>query len=137
MKMIRKSSMLIVLPMIGAFLFAIHLINNYIFELSIARYKVIQLRSELTSDREKFFVLFWTKMFELPYWNMGNETQGPEYLESIQCPVNNCVFTHNKNLIDPVYYYDAVIFHGAQSWVMMDLPPIRSTHQLYVMATQE
>jgi hypothetical protein len=136
MKIIRKTPLVLLLIM-STFLLALHLINNYIFELSIARYKLIQLRSELTSDREKFFVLFWTKFFGIPYWNMGNETNGSEYLEAVDCPVTNCVFTHNKELISPVYYYDAIIFHGAESWGMMDLPAVRSTHQLYVMASQE
>ncbi|KAG5684835.1 hypothetical protein PVAND_014046 [Polypedilum vanderplanki] len=136
MKIIRRTS-LILLLMTSTFLFAFHLINNYVFEWSIARYKLIELKKELTSDREKFFVLFWTKFFDIPYWNMGNETNGPEYLDEINCPVNNCVFTHNKELIDPIYYYDAIVFHGAQSWGFMDLPAIRSTHQLYVFASQE
>lgn len=136
MKMLRKISVTIIaLVLLGVITF--YFAHNYIFELSIARYKLIKLKTELTSDREKFFVLFWTNFFKIPYWNMGNETSGPEYLTSINCPVNNCVFTHNKNLMSPILYYDAIIFHGAESWGMMDLPKMRSEHQFYVMASME
>lgn len=81
-------------------------------------------------------VLFWTKYFDIEFWGMNSETYHEEFLLSIDCPRTNCIFTHNKNFVKYPEQFDAIVFHGAEKWLMVDLPT-RSPHQLYIVATKE
>lgn len=83
------------------------------------------------------YILFWTKYFLEKNWGMKTETYYEDYLKSIKCPVTNCVFTNNKNLLSHVHEYDALVFHGAESRMLVELPRTRSPHQIYIMGTKE
>lgn len=86
---------------------------------------------------DKKHVLFWTTYFEEKFWGMLNETYGKDFLNSINCPKTNCIFTHNKKYLKHHHEYDAIVFHSAENWAHMNLPATRSPHQVYVMASKE
>jgi alpha-1,3-fucosyltransferase len=80
-------------------------------------------------------ILFWNNFFDFEYWGMPRETNSKAFLDSINCPVTNCILTHDKNYLSAPELYDALVFHG---WdFAFDIPEKRSPHQLYVLATLE
>lgn len=97
--------------------------------------------SELTVNDEKDsgtkVVVFWTKFFDVPFWGMKKETYREEDLQEINCPTTNCLFTHKKEHLQNSHEYDAIIFHGAETWNFLDLPKTRSPYQSYVMMSKE
>jgi hypothetical protein len=116
----------------------INLFHTYCFESSVLRYKLLS-EYKIESDKvfEKKVVLFWTKFFDVKHWGMKKETYYPEDLKMINCPETNCVFTHHKNLLDHSHNYDAIVFHGAESWNFLDLPQTRKSSQIFIMASME
>lgn len=90
----------------------------------------------INRNDSKIYVLFWTNFFREKYWNMERETSDEDYFKSINCPVTNCVLTHDKSLLEAPHLYDALIFHSAEPW-LSPLPETRSPHQYYIMATKE
>jgi hypothetical protein len=83
------------------------------------------------------YVLFWTRFFNNPDWYTGKDEAGEEVLKSVQCPVTNCIFTHNKDLLNKnVKNFDAIAFHGPE-YRMVPLPTERSLHQLYIFVSLE
>jgi Fucosyltransferase, N-terminal len=82
-------------------------------------------------------VLFWTVFFNDHSWTTGPTSEaGEELLKSVNCPVTNCLFTHNKTLLDSITLFDAIIFHGPE-YRTTALPTVRSPHQLYVFSSLE
>lgn len=56
----------------------------------------------------------------------------------MSCPVDSCVITNDKNYLDSVFKYDAVVFHTAEMWnLLTPTPSKRSVHQKYVLANME
>lgn len=104
-KMRKNKRTLINLSLLSAFgLFLTYtFIKNYVFESSIARFRIVQTTQPINNSKK--VILFWNKFFESRYWMMPNETNGEEYLKSIQCPVTNCIFTHDKNFLDQSHLY--------------------------------
>ena len=116
---------------------AYHVVYNYVFILSTTRYRFIENSNfVLNKNSSKIYVLFWTKIFGAENWNMQNVTNGEDYLKSIDCPVTNCILTHNKKLLGAPHLYDALIFHSAEPW-LIPLPETRSPHQYYIMTSLE
>lgn len=116
---------------------SINLFHTYCLQSSITRYKLLSDYS-VTSDRgDKKYVLFWTTFFDVPFWGMTKETYNENDLKEINCPQSNCVFTHRKNLLPNSHDYDAIVFHGAETWNFVDLPATRSERQVFVMASME
>ncbi|XP_070506558.1 alpha-(1,3)-fucosyltransferase C-like [Chironomus tepperi] len=116
---------------------AYHVVNNYVFVLSTTRYRLIENSNFVTNkNSSKIYVLFWTKMFGAETWYMPSVTNDEDYLKSIDCPVTNCILTHDKNLLEAPHLYDALIFHSAEPW-LSPLPETRSPHQYYIMTTLE
>lgn len=106
---------------------------------SVLRYRMVD--EFLVDEREPSdtkTILFWTKFFEDPYWDMKAEAFRKGFLESVECPVTNCVFTSERNLLAHEYEYDAIVFHAPEPlWDPEDLPKARSPHQVYIMASKE
>lgn len=111
------------------------LTKNYVFDSSIARYRLVEITRH--KNVTKKVILFYTNFFGIRHWGMPNETNGEEYLKSIECPQTNCIFTHDKNYLSKTHFYDAIVFHVAEGWYALDLPKTRSSHQLYVASTLE
>lgn len=132
-----KSKIFFVLIFLTAVLvlFIFKLVQSYVFDSSIARYKLVQPAKHKFSDTK--IILFWTNFFEFSNWGMPNATNYEDYLKSINCPVTNCILTHDKKYLNSPHLYDALVFHGAESWKMVNLPETRSPHQLYVLALLE
>lgn len=110
--------------------------KNFLLQSSVLRYKMLSEYLETNDVHSTKYIAFWTKYFD-GRWGMHSETFNEEFLESISCPSTNCVFTHNKNLLERPHEYHAIIFHGAEPWINVDLPKTRLPNQLYIMATQE
>ena len=116
---------------------AYHVVYNYVFVLSTTRYKLIENSNFMSNkNSSKIYVLYWTKMFDSENWYMSSITSGEDYLKSINCPVTNCILTHDKNLLEAPHLYDALIFHSAEPW-LTSLPETRSPNQYYIMTTLE
>lgn len=114
------------------------LMKSFRLQSSILRYKILDgYLDEPRGFNDTKYILFWTKYFVEENWGMKTETYQEDFLKSINCPVTNCVFTNNKNLLSHAHEYDALVFHGAEPWVGLDLPHTRSPHQVYIMATKE
>lgn len=106
---------------------------------SVLRYKMVRefLKSEDKPVNNKV-ILFWTKFFEDPYWDMKAEAFRGDYLESVECPVTNCIFTTDRNFLNHEHEYDAIVFHAPEPlWDPKDLPKTRSPNQVYIMGTKE
>lgn len=111
------------------------IVQNYVLEFTIARYKLVDTFHHEV-DGEKI-ILFWNNFFNYNYWQMPNETNYEGYLKALNCPVTNCVLTHKKDFLNSSHLYDAIVFHGAESWGLHGPPKIRSPHQFYVLAALE
>jgi hypothetical protein len=134
----RKSYLLLLLILLVfiTFISIFVIVQTYVFETSIARYALIKPK-EHPHLKDKQIILFWTGFFDIPYWSMPNETNDENYLKSLNCLFTNCVLTHDKNYLDETQMYDALVFHGAENWLMLDLPKVRSPKQLYIAAMLE
>lgn len=86
----------------------------------------------------KFNILFWTMFFHNRDWVTGDSDEaGKEILESINCPVTNCFFTHNHTLLSDVTEFDAIAFHTPEYFKKSSMPSSRSPRQLYIMTSLE
>lgn len=126
---------------VGIFLtiIGVHLFYTYALSASVVRTKMLHdtaVSKSIESDRPKH-VLFWTSFFDITHWSMTKETYREEDLKALKCPQTNCVLTHQKDLLQHPHDYDALVFHGAEAWVLMNLPKTRSPLQNYIMATME
>lgn len=82
-------------------------------------------------------ILFWTRFFNNPDWITGKQDEaGEEILKSVQCPVTNCFFTHNKSHLSDITEFDAIAFHGPEVR-RAPLPTVRSPHQMYIFVSLE
>jgi hypothetical protein len=92
---------------------------------------------KIKKPQKKKNILFWTRFMGDTYWTTGDtEEAGEEILKSVQCPVTNCFFTHNHNLLGGETKFDAIIYHYPElrkfQW-----PKKRSQNQLYIMTSLE
>ncbi|CAG9810437.1 unnamed protein product [Chironomus riparius] len=129
-------------------LFIVLLLSIYLFD-DISTYRDTQVDSfklsvpftnvPKTSQRNESlkYILFWTTWWYFPLWYMGKEVQGEEYLKSIDCPVTNCVFSHDRHLLPRPTDYDALVFHVGDCLDIDDLPSARREDQFYVVADEE
>jgi hypothetical protein len=89
------------------------IIQNYVFEFTIARYKLVNTPQHNLNSKK--VILFWNDFFNYDYWQMPNETNYDEYLKSLNCSMKNCVLTHKKDFLGSLNLFDATVFHGAES----------------------
>lgn len=133
-----ESKIIIILIIVLTFISGLtifKLLQNFVFDLSIARYKLITPPDHHVNDTK--VILFWNNFFHFPNWGMPNETNYKEFLETVKCPMTNCILTHDNKFLSAPELYDALVFHGSESWRLLDLPVKRSDHQFYVLATLE
>jgi len=83
------------------------------------------------------YILFWTSWWFFQNWQMGAEVLGEDYLRSVDCPVTNCVFSHDRNFLPEPTDYDALVFHVGDFIDIDDLPEFRRDDQIYIMANEE
>jgi hypothetical protein len=124
-KMFMKNQAKASLPQIGSLPTPVDKIKI----LSTSNYKIVN--DETAHDRTNKYILFWGSFWGQNNWAIGGETT----------QAGNCIFTHNKKLLNNTHEYDALIFHVAEQWekngVPWDMPKTRSPHQLYIMYTHE
>lgn len=115
-----------------------NVIFNYILAFSTTRYKIVEKWEAKESKNPNIYVLYWTKFFQVPLWGMEKITTDADdwTFKSLNCPVTNCIFTHNKSLLSAPHLYDALVFHGAEPR-LYSLPETRSPDQFYIMASME
>lgn len=82
-------------------------------------------------------ILFWSGFFDYPEWGV-DEIFETDFLKSTGCPWTNCIATMNRNYLTNVQDFDAIVFHATHpQWSSLDIPMIRSSYQVYIMATLE
>ena len=82
-------------------------------------------------------ILFWMSLKDSTYWNMGGKIHNEEFLKSIDCPVTNCIFSHDRKLLPQETDYDAIVFHVGNFIAIDSLPSARTKDQIYIMASDE
>lgn len=55
----------------------------------------------------------------------------------MDCSDTNCIFSHNPKFLSSPTDYDAIVFHVAEPFDVLDIPEKRSEDQIYIMANQE
>lgn len=76
---------------------------------------VFEGRSQLLAANRTFNLLFWSHFFDHHDWYAELDgTVGVESLKSVSCPVTNCYFTHDRNYVDDLSLFDAILFHGPE-----------------------
>lgn len=78
-------------------------------------------------------ILFWTDYFGSQYWGMGKETHTKADLRNLNCPVTDCIITHDRYYSESA---DFLMFHVA-GLGKPDIPKTRSITQSYVMFSLE
>lgn len=109
--------------------------NGYDYEDETENFNEESIENFIESNVTKN-ILFWTKFFNNPDWYTGKDEAGEEVLKSVKCPVTNCFFTHNKNLLGDVRKFDAIAFHGPE-YRRDPLPTVRNPNQLYIFVSLE
>uniref|UniRef100_A0A1L8EI93 Fucosyltransferase n=1 Tax=Haematobia irritans TaxID=7368 RepID=A0A1L8EI93_HAEIR len=84
-------------------------------------------------------ILLWNSFFGDKRWSLPDDLLDPSYFrKDIRCPVSNCVITNRRDLFPRLDMYDAILFHTAQPFsVINPVPSQRSWRQLYVFALME
>lgn len=81
-------------------------------------------------------ILFWTEFFQHHTWYSKQDGNvGKEDLESVNCPVTNCYFTHEKGHLNNVTEFDAIMFHGPE--FIPQIPQHVNLDQLYIFVSLE
>lgn len=106
---------------------------------SIAPEEVFESVEKYEQYSSTKYILFWTRFFNNSDWVTGaTDDAGEEILKSMNCPVTNCVFTHNHSVLNDIKKYDAIVFHAPEQTTRIEsMPKSRSMQQLYVMASLE
>ncbi|KAH8250562.1 hypothetical protein KR038_007000 [Drosophila bunnanda] len=84
-------------------------------------------------------ILLWSEFFGDPRWKLSWDTLGPQELrEELRCPVYQCVVTNQHDFLPAVELYDAVVFHAAEMFPLLEpVPARRRPGQAYVFALME
>lgn len=109
--------------------------NDY-YDILINDEKVKETSETIVETGGTKNILFWTRFFNNPDWYTGKDEAGEEILKSVQCPVTNCFFTHNKELLGDIRKFDAIAFHGPE-FRRAPLPDVRSPEQFYIFVSLE
>lgn len=81
-------------------------------------------------------ILFWTTYFGHHDWYAEEDgNAGEKTLKSVNCPVTNCFFTHNRSYFANKADFDAIMIHGPE--YLNDVPPHFSPKQMYIFVSLE
>ena len=98
-------------------------------QLSINRYKLVKYTRP--KEAKKLNILLWTTQKSDRNW---------AYQDRKTFTKGNCLFTHDKNYLDHVYEYDAIVFNAFKNKIhgtYKVLPTHRSEHQIYILYARE
>ncbi|XP_055389812.1 alpha-(1,3)-fucosyltransferase C [Condylostylus longicornis] len=130
----RTVPIIIILVLIVFFLLYYILYNSAILN----QYKILSNYQPKTYTKDQHVILLWTKFFAVPNWGLPNETVDHNYFIKQKCPKTNCIITSNRDHLNSIIDYDAILFHGAEIFPIIQPTPLeRSPDQLYVFAIQE
>lgn len=106
---------------------------------SIALFVLVRLHLCVSGGREEnsmFYILQWTPSKSLPFPMME---QGYDAFFNKNCRFQNCFVTNNTNYLDDITDFHAILFNIVQlhNDLGMRLPSKRSSHQKYVLVSQE
>jgi hypothetical protein len=84
---------------------------------------------------DSIYMLFWNSYLdEDDLWGMEKEISSPEDLKKVNCPVTNCIFTNQKDVLPNVHDFDVLFFnHHTQ----IQFPKTRSLNQFYIFSMFE
>jgi hypothetical protein len=106
-------------------------------ESPVAILKITRQKESSPKNQSQKIILFWTRFFNDQSWYTGGlEELGEDFLNSIKCPVSNCLFTHNRNLVKEMEF-DAILFHTPEHMNLTTIPKSRSPHQIYTFVSLE
>lgn len=90
---------------------------------------------EKPTNSRNIHVLFGNACLNLFSWSLGKEMLGEDDLKTASCLFTNCVFTRDRNFLENVHDFDAILFNV---WCSnLDLPLTRTPRQHYIMAANE
>ncbi|KAH8289140.1 hypothetical protein KR054_000879 [Drosophila jambulina] len=95
--------------------------------------------SSSSSSSSTRSILLWSDFFGDPRWKLSWDTLGPQELrEELHCPVYQCEVTNQHDFLPAVELYDAVVFHAAEMFPLLErVPARRSPRQVYVFGLME
>ncbi|XP_034490864.1 alpha-(1,3)-fucosyltransferase C [Drosophila innubila] len=84
-------------------------------------------------------ILLWSSFFGDERWKLPVDTLGPQdFRDNLNCPVYQCELSNRHDYLPDLELYDAIVFHVAQPFPLLQpLPPRRSSQQAYVFALME
>lgn len=125
-------------------MFLFKVINDNCIKSSINHYKILEeyisdstiVEQNFDSKDELKYILLWTKFFGDEKWGLPQGTNDQRFFEEVECPETKCVVTNDKSLRN-VSSYEAIVFHGAETWFLQNPPKVRSPRQIYAFASME
>ncbi|KAM7348079.1 alpha-(1,3)-fucosyltransferase C isoform 1-T2 [Cochliomyia hominivorax] len=106
------------------------------------QYRLVKTYDQKTSQNEANkirFILLWNTFFGDKRWSLPDDLNDPSYFrKEINCPVSKCVLTNQRDVLPQIDMYDAILFHTAQPFPLINpIPKQRSWKQLYIFALME
>jgi hypothetical protein len=87
------------------------------------------------NDENLIYILFYNSYLDsFDTWGMKKNTSTTKDLKRINCPLTNCIFTNNKNLLKEITQFDVLFFNNHHD---ITFPMLRNPEQYYVMGTVE
>ncbi|KAI8124089.1 alpha-(1,3)-fucosyltransferase C-like [Lucilia cuprina] len=85
------------------------------------------------------FILLWNDFFGDTRWSLPDDLNDPAFFrQGMKCPISDCVLTNQRDIMPHIDMYDAILFHTAQPFPLVNsIPKRRSGKQLYVFALME
>lgn len=96
-------------------------------------YKIIEEKRRINDS--KIHLLFWGLYFGGSSWGHEEQTMDENFFKKLNCPVTNCVMTHNQSHLPNISDFDAIIFNLWEE--NFSLPKVRNSRQLYIMISNE
>ncbi|XP_067641988.1 alpha-(1,3)-fucosyltransferase C [Eurosta solidaginis] len=143
----RRTKFVIILISLGIFATFLLIVHIYSNSPEFNQYRILrayqhQIDNELISvksERRPRTILFWTSFFADKRWSLDEDTVGLDYFRDVlHCPEYHCELTNNRDFLPTVEMFDAVLFHTAEPFpLIQSVPSKRSAHQQYLFALME
>ncbi|XP_053949982.1 alpha-(1,3)-fucosyltransferase C [Anastrepha ludens] len=144
---LRRKKYLVILISLGIFASFVAIIHLLINAPAFNQYKILrayqnQIDNEVAekgrSGRPRT-ILLWNSFFEDKRWGLSEDSMGPNYFrDEFNCHEYRCDLTNNRDFLPTIEMFDAVLFHTAQPFPLLQpVPRRRSPHQQYVFALME
>lgn len=142
LKQCKIKKLLIILSVISvisivAWVYVDHMVPEFNQYRLVRSYEEIPVNEASTNKLR--FILLWNTFFGDKRWSLSDDLMDSSYfLKELNCPVSNCVLTNQRDILPQLDMYDAIMFHTAQPFSLVNpIPKRRSWKQLYVFALVE